>query len=119
MPNPTPDDKRKFMALVKAAFANHIIDLANSKTGCPETAVSQVAMNDATTTLADLLPVQHEESTFRTLLASAPKEVTRLVELIMKGEARVGMTNKYYCRKLGLNPNMNLPELIRQHFCMM
>lgn len=138
--HPLPEDKRRFMGLVQAAFTNHITDLANRRTVTPELALSSCFEDDySTDQLTELLPPQQEEATLRVLLASAPKELVDLVKLLAQegretvkyvrsrlhrqdnGQLRKGRplretTNEYYCRRLGLNSQTtDLISLVRAY----
>lgn len=141
--NPSPDDRRMFMALVIAAYRNYITDLTSHR--MHERAVSQLAgeNEDDNAVWERLLPPSMECGTFAVLLAQAPAELKSLFRLLMddtcagveylKTRARTKMvngrqrrvlgkvskyetTNEHYCRLLGLDPSVDLFAMAREHF---
>lgn len=127
--HPLTEDKRRFMALAKAAYNNHITNLSNRRTATPEVALSQLLPEGtmAEDHLNALLPVQPEEATLQVLLAAAPKELRELFDLLVQDGVTVvdfarsrlrrhgdrvqrgrralrETTNEHYCRRLGLDP---------------
>lgn len=142
--HPLPDDKKRFMALVKAAFTNHITNLANRRTAGPEIALSQVTDEEMNQdALSAMLPAEPEGQSLRCLLNNAPQELISLVELlsaegrdtvqylrtrlrrqavggaerVRRGRRRLReTTNEHYCRRLGLDPQVTkLREIISAH----
>lgn len=142
--DPLPEDKKRFMGLVQAAFSNHITNLANRRTAVNETALSACFDEDTSAEQLDkLAPPQFEEATLRVLLATAPKEVVALLELLLKdgrdtvpyartrirrvttavGErvrlmrrGRRESPNEHYCRRLGLDyRTVDIISLVRSH----
>lgn len=135
--HPLKDDKRRFMALVQAAFTNHITTLAWKRSRLPEQNFSATAhvlgVPDEGALLEDLLSPQQEQATVSLLLSTAPKEIKRLFELLVEDAVSLGgylrmrrqgqrsrqreTNNEYFCRLLGLNPaEIDLIGLVDRHF---
>jgi DNA-directed RNA polymerase specialized sigma24 family protein len=116
--DPTPDQRRHFMALVRTTFVNHITDLSNKSSRVPEQALSRYSADDGGLAWDEILPAQAEEGSVVTLLASAPAEIKQLVKLLA-GDSKALLafkrnkkgrkafretTNEFYCRLLGFDP---------------
>lgn len=144
--HPSQDDKRRFMALVRSAFINHITTLAQKRTAVHERPFSQsmAAEESEEAYLNSLLPAQPEEANFAVMLSNAPAEIKQLMQLLL-GDGVAGFdylrtrlrkvqlptgpriklgrrrlretTNAYYCRQLGLDPDkVDLPSMVRSYF---
>jgi hypothetical protein len=130
--DPTPDDKRQMMAMVRTAFDRHVkfVLTQHIKDGW-EVPVSQLARAGAPES-ADpwdaLAPAQLGDASVVDLLRSLPAEIQQLMVALMgdvavgysylerrktaKGGTRVvrrksgvrETTNQYYCRLIGVDP---------------
>lgn len=144
--HPSQDDKRRFMALVRSAFINHITTLAQKRTAVHERPFSQQlgAAESEADFLNNILPAQPEEANFAVMLSNAPTEIKQLLQLLLQdgvagfdylrsrvrrvqlasgprlklGRRRLReTTNAYYCRQLGLDPDkVDLPSMMRDYF---
>lgn len=128
--NPTNEQKRHFMSLVKTAFANHIHTLASKRTAAPDELLNLTAEETETEALDRLLPAEGEIGSFAMLLANAPAEIKQLIQLLtadVQGFTRTKVgrrslretTNEHFCRLLGVDPNtVNMVERVKSYFSM-
>jgi hypothetical protein len=107
VPEPTPDQRRHFMALVKTAYVNHIATLSTKfPVRCGEIAVSQLDLpldekllpREASEDLLDrLLPPEAEQASVLCALAKLPVELADVVERLLQDGFDGG---KYLRRKI-------------------
>lgn len=128
---PTKDQRRNFMALVRTAFGNHIINLANKRTKSPSIVQSVDSLVEGEELVSSSQMVSFSEGSFSVLVASAPAEIQALVRLLVSDtESAVEYlkikkgrrwfretTNEYYCRILGLDPKKeDVVSRVRAYF---
>jgi hypothetical protein len=76
--HPGPDDKRRFMALLKAAFTNHIHTLSNKR--CPELSEAWLVHSDgAPMTLEECAPVEEAGAELAAQVAALPEHLLALI----------------------------------------
>lgn len=100
--NPTLDNKRHFMALVKIAFCNHIVSLSRKN---PLEQTDEAALEG--------VPIVSDLDEIRTALIKAPKEIKQLVNFLLhdalaasecrRVEGRRETTDQKLTRVLGLD----------------
>lgn len=132
--NPTPLERRKFMALVKSTYLRHITNLANRRTQLGEVPaidiadVAQEVMAPAGLDALDkLLPPELHPLVEVMLKTDSKKRRTRLFYMpLASGGMRVKRlrksrretTNEYFCRLLGLDPTKNdLAGMVERALC--
>lgn len=139
--HPSKDDKRRFMKLVKVAFANHIIWLASTNHG--EKPVSDVLTPDQDPNILwNLLPAELPAGDLSVLLNNAPTELKALLTLLAGDITELTherkklkhnrlyaagpygykallppreTSNELYCRLLGLPKNLDILGSLRQY----
>ncbi len=135
---PTKQERRHFMALVQTTFSNRIYDLAKRQSPYVEQRILDLAVQTTDDRVGDLagresdvwdhiIPSQDEEATAAALLASAPEEITRLLQLLVNDVlsyrrygygkyARRETNNRYFCRLLRLPLHRAILGEVKAHF---
>jgi hypothetical protein len=122
--------RRHFMRLLQRAFSNRIFTLLSRQSAAKELHASDLVGDEQTVdNLWDsIMPAQDELASVGDLLASAPKEIMQLFQLLMNdalgsyrrfGKRRTSpreTTNEYYCRALGLAPGHDIIGQVNEHF---
>lgn len=131
--NPTKENRRNFMALVKRTYENHIHDLAAERTAQPEKPISQLHGPDDTAEawLERHGSIEQAIADLAMVLKTTPKEIGAFLGVLtndaFEGIAYVRVkrrrayvretTNEHYCRLLGLDPKtIDIVEEVRQYF---
>jgi hypothetical protein len=83
--NPTREQRRHFMALVKTTYYNHIMTLASKFSVVVEEATPATSLpGERGGSLEELLPPQAEEASLFLALANAPAELKDMVERLVR-----------------------------------
>ena len=113
---PHVKEVRHFMALVKVSFVNQIHSLANRHT-------KRLAVNICDELLADTASIP-EHVTFHVLVKQLPNELQELITILLN-DARPMLrftdgtretTNEYFCRLIGIPPEVNVLAVFKEHF---
>lgn len=132
-PEPSPEERRHFMALVQTTFINHITNLSIKRTANSEEVVfarTGTLDNGDSLDYDRITPLIDEDASLRVALNQAPQEIRALFELLARdgasavkylrtrlrkrtvsGEVRYQLghrklretPNEHYCRRLGLD----------------
>lgn len=84
--DPTPDDRRQMMALVRTALTHHVHGLASRRTATPEDTFASLVMRNDSPRVEDALSATACADGIGVVLASAPRELVELV-MIIAGDA--------------------------------
>lgn len=118
--NPTPDDIRQVMALVRTTFTRRMHSLAKSFNAIPEASLDG--------SLSDLAPAADCANGIGIALAGMPHELANLLAMLVAGDLKYRRvrrgtsrplretTNEALCRLLGVDPRkVNVYRQILQH----
>lgn len=119
-------DPPHFMALFQRCYVNHVTDLANSRSKCPEQSMAKLlhADEDETSFMESLGSYEEPDAALRVLIRTARFPVRAVLELfatergiqIVRAypQASRENMNKYLCRLIGVSPKeFDLPGLVR------
>jgi hypothetical protein len=112
-PEPTHDDRKRFMAFFQMAYINQITDLANSRTKTPETAMAGLSEKQADAVEAWASSASElGGGSLSLLLTQAPAEIMEMLKLILVDGVANGPYLKSRLRKK-LLPNGANPRMVK------
>ena len=109
---PSDEDKRRFMAIVKVAFKNHITLLARKK--APEVLVAELCVDGEPmdTTLERYAGAATSDAMMLWSLAKAPRELLVLLDVIASDDSKYERSSNPCCRHLRETNNEHFGRLL-------